>query len=152
VSHEQEVYRPAVGGGRGVCQEIVSGAQRVFVRKSSSQILLKADADGPAWPDARIARRFDAGANRESLGKRLVTGALKSPFGEGERKKRATPPDGMQSGCEAKAKLIAMRLGKPAAGYGAIGRCSGAPTNGLWKWWDAILPPRRCGEPLKNGP
>jgi len=34
---------------RGVCQDVVK----------RSQMLLKADADGPAWIDARIAEAFD---------------------------------------------------------------------------------------------
>ena len=43
--------------------------------KAKAQILLKADADGPAWPDAKIAEAFDCRVQTvESLRKRVSVG------------------------------------------------------------------------------
>lgn len=47
---------------REVCQEIIKhlkGSSQTFRR---AQILLKADADGPGWPDIRIAEAFNCRA------------------------------------------------------------------------------------------
>ena len=79
-------------------------------------ILLKADADGPAWPDAKIAEAFDCRVQTvEALRKRLVTEGFEAAV---ERKVRAAPPTACKLDGEGEAKLIAMRLGKPPAGYG----------------------------------
>ena len=51
----------------------------------------------------------------ENLRKRLVTAGFDAAL---ERKKRATPPTPRKLDGEGEAKLIAMRLGKPPAGYG----------------------------------
>jgi hypothetical protein len=81
-----------------------------------AQILLKTDADGPAWTDARIAEAFGCRIQTiENLRKRLVTESFEVALNGRERQKPPTPPllDG-----KGEAKLIAMRLGKPPAGYG----------------------------------
>jgi Homeodomain-like domain len=101
---------------RGVCQEIVKRLKGSSEKVKRAQILLKADADGPAWPDARIAEAFDCRVQTvESLRKRLVTEGFEIAV---EREKRATPPTACKLDGEGEAKLIAMRLGKPPAGYG----------------------------------
>ena len=51
----------------------------------------------------------------ENLRERLVTEGFEAAL---ERKKRATPPTPRKLDGEGEAKLIAMRLGKPPAGYG----------------------------------
>ena len=67
-----------------------------------AQILLKADADGPAWTDARIAEAFDCRTKTvENVRERFVTAGFQETL------------DGKQE-----AKLIAMRLGSPPKGYG----------------------------------
>ena len=43
---------------RGVCQEIVKRLKGSSEKVKRSQILLKADADGPGWADAKIAEAF----------------------------------------------------------------------------------------------
>src|ERR1035441_9442063 len=62
---------------RGVCQEIIKylkGSSQKFRR---AQILLKADADGPAWSDVRIADAFNCRVQTiENVRKRLVTGGF----------------------------------------------------------------------------
>src|SRR5262245_35330604 len=104
---------------RGVCQEIVKRLKGTSEKvKKRAQILLKADADGPAWPDAKIAEAFDCRVQTvESVRKRLVTEGFEAAV---ERKKRATPPTACKLDGEGEAKLIAMRLGKPPAGYGRV--------------------------------
>ena len=79
------------------------------------QILLKADVRGPNWTDEKIAQAFSCRRQTvENLRKRLVTEGFRVAL---DGKPRETPPrkkilDGKQ-----KAKIIAMRLGKPPKGY-----------------------------------
>jgi transposase len=81
------------------------------VRRAS--ILLKADADGPAWADARIAEAY--GCRRqtvENLRERLVTEGFESAVNGQVRRPRPKVLDGEQE-----AKIIALRLGPPPAGF-----------------------------------
>ena len=78
--------------------------------------MLKADADGPAWTDVRIAEAFNCRVQTiENLRKRLDTESFELAL---EGQKRQTPPRQPLLAGEQEAKLIAMRLGKPPAGYG----------------------------------
>ena len=43
---------------RGVCQEVIKNLKGSSQKFRRAQILLKADADGPAWPDFKIAEAF----------------------------------------------------------------------------------------------
>jgi hypothetical protein len=101
---------------RGVCQEIIKKLKGTSQKVRRAQILLKADADGPGWPDSRIADAFNCRVQTiENLRKRLVTEGFEQAV---DRKKRQEPPTACKLDGEAEAKLIAMRLGKPPAGYG----------------------------------
>jgi len=81
-----------------------------------AQILLKADADGPAWIDEKIADAFNCRVQTiENIRKRLVTEGFERAFA---RKKRETPPTPPLLDGKGEAKLMSMRLGKPPAGYG----------------------------------
>jgi hypothetical protein len=101
---------------RGVCQEIVKRLKGSSEKVKRAQILLKADTDGPAWPDLKIAEAFDCRVQTiENLRKRLVTESFDAAL---QRKQRATPPTASKLDGEGEIKLIAMRLGKPPAGYG----------------------------------
>ena len=101
---------------RGVCQEIVKRLKGSSEKVKRAQILLKADADGPGWADAKIAEAFGCRVQTvENLRKRLVTEGFEAAV---ERKPRATPPTPPKLDGVGEAKLIAMRLGKPPAGYG----------------------------------
>jgi hypothetical protein len=101
---------------RGVCQEIVKRLKGSSEKVKRAQILLKADADGPGWADAEIAEAFSCRVQTvENLRKRLVLEGFESAV---ERKQRATPPTPPKLDGVGEAKLIAMRLGKPPAGYG----------------------------------
>lgn len=101
---------------RQVCQEVVKKLNGSSQKVRRAQILLKSDADGPDWTDARIAEAFHCRVQTiEKLRKRLVTDGFEAALNGKERESPPTPPllDG-----EGEAKLIALRLGKPPAGYG----------------------------------
>jgi hypothetical protein len=101
---------------RGVCQEIVKRLKGRSEKVKRAQILLKADADGPGWSDVKIAEAYDCRVQTvETVRKRLVTEGFEVAL---ERKKRSTAPTPHKLDGVAEAKLIAMRLGKPPAGYG----------------------------------
>jgi hypothetical protein len=101
---------------RAVCQEVVKKLKGSSQKVRRAQILIKADADGPAWADVPIAEAFNCRVQTiEQLRKRLVTEGFEAAL---ERKKRQEPPTPPKLDGEAEAKLIALRLGKPPAGYG----------------------------------
>ena len=98
---------------RAVCQEIIKKLKGSSQKVRRAQILLKADADGPTWSDAKIAEAFDCRVQTiENVRKRLVVEGFEPAL------ERADPPTPCKLDGEAEAKLIAMRLGKPPAGYG----------------------------------
>ena len=101
---------------RGNCQEIITDLKGSSQKFRRAQILLKANADGPGWSDVKIAEAFNYRVQTiENLRKRLVTESFELVLDGKKRQEPHTPPklDG-----EAEAKLIALRLGKPPAGYG----------------------------------
>jgi transposase len=101
---------------RAVCQDILKNLKGSSQRFRRAQILLKADADGPAWSDLKIAEAFNCRVQTvENLRKRLVTEGFELAL---DGKRRPEPPTPCKLDGEAEAKLIAMRLGKPPAGYG----------------------------------
>ena len=76
---------------------------------------MKADADGPAWSDDRIAEAF--GCRRqtvEGIRQRFVETGFQETL---DGKKRADPPTPKLLDGEQEAKIIAMRLGPPPKGY-----------------------------------
>ena len=101
---------------RQVCQEVAKKLKGSSQKVRRAQILLKADADGPNWTDVRIAEAYGCRIQTiENLRKRLVTEGFETALNGLQRESPPTPPllDG-----KAEAKLIALRLGKPPAGYG----------------------------------
>jgi hypothetical protein len=101
---------------RQVCQEVVKKLKGTSQKVRRAQILLKADADGPRWTDARIAEAFSCRVQTvENLRKRLVTEGFELAL---NGKERITPPTSPLLDGQGEAKLIALRLGKPPAGYG----------------------------------
>lgn len=101
---------------RAVCQDIIKNLKGSSQRFRRAQILLKADADGPGWSDVKIAEAFSCRVQTiENLRKRLVTEGFELAL---DGKKRPEPPTPSKLDGEAEAKLIALRLGKPPAGYG----------------------------------
>ena len=100
----------------GVCQEIIKKLKGSSQKFRRAQMLLKADADGPGWPDVRMAEAFNCRVQTiEHLRKRLVTEGFALAL---DGKKRREPPTPCKLDGEAEAQLIALRLGKPPAGYG----------------------------------
>jgi len=101
---------------RARCQQVIKTLTGSSQKARRAQVLLKADADGPGWPDAKIAEAFNCRVQTiENLRKRLVTEGFELAL---EGKKRQGPPTPSKLDGEAEAKLIALRLGKPPAGYG----------------------------------
>jgi|SRR5271154_4972803 len=79
-----------------------------------AQILLKADADGPQWTDARIAEAFNCAVHTvELVRQRLVTEGFEVTLhGKPKSRFRGKALDGEQE-----AKVIALRLGPPPKGF-----------------------------------
>jgi len=80
-----------------------------------AQILLKADADGPAWTDKQIAEAFGCRTQTvENIRRRLVTEGFELTLCGKARETPARQPvfDGKQE-----AKVIALRLGPPPKGF-----------------------------------
>ena len=101
---------------RSVCQEVIKKLKGTSQKVRRAQILLKADADGPAWTDSRIAEAYHCRVQTiENLRKRLVTEGFEAAL---ERQKRQEPPTPPKLDGAGEAKLIALRLGKPPTGYG----------------------------------
>ena len=100
---------------RNLLWDIVRKLKGTSQKVRRANILLKADANGPNWLDAKIAEALSCQTRTvENVRRRLVTEGLESVL---NRKKRETPPrrkilDGKQE-----AEVIALRLGKPPAGY-----------------------------------
>lgn len=92
-----------------VVRKLKGSAQKV----RRAQVLLKADADGPAWTDARIAEAYGCRTKTvENLRERFVTEGFAVTL---QGKPKAPRPKVL--GGEQEAKLIAMRLGPPPQGY-----------------------------------
>lgn len=101
---------------RRICQEVVQKLKGTSQKVRRAQILLKADADGPSWTDARIAESYSCRVQTiENLRKRLVTEGFETAL---QGKSRQTPPTPPRLDGHGEAKLIALRLGKPPSGYG----------------------------------
>jgi len=101
---------------RRVCGKVVAESRGSSQKARRARMLLKADADGPAWTDAKIGEAFGCRVQTvENVRKRFVTESFEAAL---EGQKRQTPPTPAILDGAAEAKLIAMRLGKPPAGYG----------------------------------
>jgi hypothetical protein len=96
---------------RSVVKKLKGTSQKV----RRAQILLKADADGPRWTDARIADAFGCRVQTvEGIRQRLVERGFRETLDGAKREK---PPTEKLLDGDQEAKLIAMRLGPPPAGY-----------------------------------
>lgn len=94
-----------------VVKKLKGSAQKV----RRAQVLLKADADGPAWTDAKIAEAVGCRTKTvENIRERLVTFGFDVTL---NGKFRAQPPrPKLLSGAQ-EAKVIATRLGPPPKGF-----------------------------------
>ena len=96
---------------REVIRKLKDSSQKV----RRAHILLKADVEGPNWPDRKIAEAFLCRTQTvESLRQRLVTDGFDAALCG---KKRVNPPRGKLLDGEQEAKVIALRLGTPPKGF-----------------------------------
>lgn len=99
---------------RELCEQVVDKLKGTSQKVRRANLLLMADADGPAWTDSRIAEAFRCRVQTvENLRKRFVQEGFETAL---EHKKPSSPPATRMDG-EQEAKLIATRLGPPPKGY-----------------------------------
>ena len=100
---------------RQICQDTIRKPRASFMKVRRAQILLKADAQGPEWTDQQIAQAFDCQTRTvENIRQRLVTCGFE-PALCGEKRVKAPRPKLLDG--EQEAKVIALRLGEPPAGF-----------------------------------
>ena len=101
---------------RAVCEATVKKEKGKSEKLRRAVILLKADADGPGWNDQKISEAV--GCRIRTVEKVRQAFVLEGFEAALLRKKRMTAPTPKLLDGAAEAKLIAMRLGKPPAGFG----------------------------------
>jgi len=101
---EREALQQIVGKFKGKSQKV-----------RRAQILLKSDADGPDWTDAKIAEAFGCRTQTvENVRERLVTQGFEVTM---NGQPRLEPPREKLLDGKQEAKVIAMRLGSPPPGF-----------------------------------
>ncbi len=101
---------------RQVCQQVIRKLKGSSQKVRRAQMLLKADADGPAWTDAQIADAFSCRTKTiENVRQRFVELGFEETL---NRKKSQTAGAKKLLNGKEEAKVIAMRLGAPPDGYG----------------------------------
>src|ERR1035437_6432243 len=99
---ERETLKQIVGKFKGATEKV-----------RRAQGLLKADAQGPGWTDAKIADAFGCRTKTvENIRERLVSEGFESTLNGQPRKPCPKLLDGEQE-----AQVIAMRLGSPPPGF-----------------------------------
>jgi hypothetical protein len=94
-----------------VIRQLKGSSQKV----SRAWVLLKADADGPSWTDAKISDAYLCRTKTvENIRKRFVEQGFQQTL---DGKQRDQPPRAKLLNGEQEAKVIATRLGSPPAGY-----------------------------------
>lgn len=100
---------------RQILCEVIRKLKGSSLKVRRAQILLKADADGPNWTDARIAEAFNCRTKTvENIRQRLVTRGFEETL---DKKPPETPPRAKLLDGKQEAKVIALRLGRPPAGF-----------------------------------
>jgi len=100
---------------REVCQKTVRKLSGGNEKVRRAQVLLKADADGPAWTDQQIADALSCRTKTvEDIRQRCVLEGFERAL---ERKRRASPPVPKLLDGEQEARVIALRTGPPPKGY-----------------------------------
>ncbi len=99
---------------RQACAEVIDKLKGTSQKVRRANILLKTDADGPAWTDQQIAEAFRCRIQTvENVRKKCVTEGFEAVL---EHKKPDRPPQNLLDG-EQEAQIIATRLGAPPKGY-----------------------------------
>jgi hypothetical protein len=101
---------------RAVCEATVKQEKGKAEKLRRATILLKADADGPGWRDQKISEAV--GCSTRTVEKVRQAFVLEGFTTALVRKPRATAPTPKRLDGRGEAQLIALRLGKPPAGYG----------------------------------
>ncbi len=100
---------------RAICREVLKKLKGTSEKVRRAQILLKADADGPAWTDRRIAEAYGCRTKTvENIRQRCVEQGFEGAL---ERKKLQKPPANKRLDGKQEAQVIATRLGPPPQGY-----------------------------------
>ena len=100
---------------REVCRQTVRKLSGGSEKVRRAQVLLKADAEGPAWTDQQIADAFSCRTKTvENIRQRCVLEGFEQAL---ERKRRESPPVPKLLDGEQEAQIIALRLGSPPKGY-----------------------------------
>ncbi len=100
---------------RQTLQQVIGKFKGTSQKVRRAQVLLKADADGPDWTDARIADAFGCRTQTaENVRERLVTRGFELTLNGQPHPK---PPREKVLDGEQEAKVIAMRLGTPPPGF-----------------------------------
>ena len=101
---------------RAVCEATIAKERGKSQKLRRATILLKADADGPAWSDAKISEAVGCRTRTvENVRQAFVLEGFEAAL---VRKTRATPPTPKLLDGAGEAKVIALRLGQPPAGFG----------------------------------
>ena len=101
---------------RATCEATVKKETGKSQKLRRATILLRADADGPGWDDATISQAVGCRTRTvENVRQAFVLEGFEAAL---VRKTRATPPTPKLLDGAGEAKLIALRLGKPPAGFG----------------------------------
>ena len=101
---------------RALCEATIKKEKGRSEKLRRATILLKADAEGPAWNDVKISEAV--GCRRQTVENVRQAFVLEGFEAALVRKKRATAPTPKLLDGTAEARLIALRLGKPPAGFG----------------------------------
>jgi hypothetical protein len=100
---------------RATLSEVVKKLKGSSQKVRRAQILLKADADGPGWTDAKIAEAVGCRTKTvENIRERLVTSGFEVTL---HGQPRAKPPRAKLLDGKQEAHVIAMRLGPPPKGF-----------------------------------
>ena len=95
--------------------ELTNKGKAAAYKIRHAHILLKADADGPAWTDERIAESFSVSVNTvRGVRQRLVEQGLEAAL---TRKKQDHPSRTPRLDGAGEARLIALRCSTPPAGH-----------------------------------
>lgn len=100
---------------RNELTEVVKKLKGTSQKVKRAQILLKANAEGPNWTDARIAEAFVCRTRSvERIRQRFVEQGFEAAL---NRAQRDRPPIQKMLSGDQEARIIAMRLGPPPPGY-----------------------------------
>lgn len=101
---------------RAICETTIKKETAKSQKLRRATILRKADANGPAWDDAKISEAVGCRTRTvENVRQAFVLEGFQAAL---VHKKRAASPTPKLLDGAAEAKFIALRLGKPPAGFG----------------------------------